>query len=304
MIRIHPKETITLELEELGLLPPDYEIMFRNVMRPHGMILITGPTGCGKSTTLYAMLTRLGAEKKYVVNISTVEDPVECNVSRISQVTLNPAAGLTFPSALRSMLRQDPDIIMVGEIRDRDTAEMAVRAALIGRLLLSPLHTNDATGAVARMLDIGVEAYLLASTLTLVVGQRLVRRLCTNCRETIAPNPSVIESLKSRPDFSASIHALQAQNFLGKGDDPLTGMRLFKAKGCAQCHGSGFRGRIGIFELFEISDQTRNMILERRDVSSIRAAAIAGGMKSLFQDGLGKAFLGHTTLEEVTRAAL
>jgi type II secretory ATPase GspE/PulE/Tfp pilus assembly ATPase PilB-like protein len=154
------------------------------------------------------------------------------------------------------------------------------------------------------MLDIGVEPFLLASTLTLVVGQRLVRRLCTHCRETIGPNPSVMESLKSRSDFAATIQALQTQNFLSKGDDPLAGMRLFKAKGCAQCHGSGFRGRIGIFELFEINDQTRNLILERRDVASIRAAAIAGGMKTLFQDGLGKAFLGHTTLEEVTRVAL
>jgi type II secretory ATPase GspE/PulE/Tfp pilus assembly ATPase PilB-like protein len=202
------------------------------------------------------------------------------------------------------MLRQDPDIIMVGEIRDRDTAEMAVRAALVGRLLLSTLHTNDATGAVARMLDIGVEPFLLASTLTLVVGQRLVRRLCTNCRETTAPNKSVIEALKARSDSSSTIDALQAQNLLGKGADPLTGMRLFKAKGCAQCHGRGFRGRLGIFELFEVSDQIRNMILERRDVGSIRAAAIEAGMKTLFQDGLGKAFLGYTTLEEVTRVAL
>lgn len=304
VIRLHPKETITLELEDLGLLAPDYEIMLRNIIRPHGMVLITGPTGCGKSTTLYAALTRLGVEKKYVVNISTIEDPVECNVPRISQVSVNPAAGLTFPSALRSMLRQDPDIIMVGEIRDRDTAEMAVRAALVGRLLLSTLHTNDATGAVARMLDIGVEPFLLASTLTLVVGQRLVRRLCTNCRETTAPNKSVIEALKARSDSSSTIDALQAQNLLGKGADPLTGMRLFKAKGCAQCHGRGFRGRLGIFELFEVSDQIRNMILERRDVGSIRAAAIEAGMKTLFQDGLGKAFLGYTTLEEVTRVAL
>ncbi len=304
VIRVLAKEVLLVDLEDLGLTPTDYEVALRNILRPYGMVLITGPTGSGKSTTLYAMLLRLGIERQNVVNISTIEDPVECTLPRVNQTPVNPAAGIEFSTGLRTLLRQDPDIIMVGEIRDRETAEIAVRAALVGRLLLSTLHTNEATGAVPRLLDMAVEPFLLASTLSLVLAQRLVRRICVNCRTSVTGDPSVLKTLRSRPDFDETIRVLQGQGVLGKGEDPLSGLRLFRGKGCSQCGGSGFRGRLAVFELFEVDDQIRSMIMERRDAAAIRGTAIAHGMKTMFQDGIGKAILGDTALEEVFRVAL
>lgn len=304
VMRVLPKEFLTFGLEDLGLTADDYQTVLRNVLRPYGMVLVTGPTGTGKSSTLYAMLARLGAERRYVVNISTVEDPIEYSLPRVNQVSVNLGAGMAFSTALRALLRQDPDIIMVGEIRDRDTVEIAVRAALVGRLLFSTLHTNDATGAIPRLIDMGAEPFLLASTLSLVIGQRLVRRICTSCRESFVPDRSVIDAFKLRPDFEKTIQALKSQGALGQADDPLAGIRLFRGKGCVQCQGSGFRGRLGVFELFEIDDEVRAMIMQRTDAISIRAAATARGMKTLFQDGLAKVFLGQTSLEEVVRVAL
>jgi type II secretory ATPase GspE/PulE/Tfp pilus assembly ATPase PilB-like protein len=304
VMRVLSKENVILDLEDLGLGGSDYDIVLRNILLPFGMILLTGPTGSGKTTSLYAMLMRLGAERHNVVNISTIEDPVEYTMPRVNQIQINPAAGIEFTTGLRALLRQDPDIIMVGEIRDGETAEIAVRSALVGRLLLSTLHTNDATGAVPRLLDMGVEPFLLASTLALVIAQRLVRRICANCRESVVPNTSVLKALRARADFDRTIQLLQDQGVLGKGEDPLAGIRLFRGKGCAQCHGSGFRGRVGVFELFEVDDQIRGMIMERQDTSAIRAEAIARGMKTMFQDGLAKVFFGETTLKEVFRVAL
>nr|MDQ3828090.1 GspE/PulE family protein [Candidatus Tectomicrobia bacterium] len=201
VMRVLSKENVILDLEDLGLGGADYDIVLRNILLPFGMILITGPTGSGKTTTLYAMLMRLGAERHNVVNISTIEDPVEYTMPRVNQIQINPAAGIEFTTGLRALLRQDPDIIMVGEIRDGETAEIAVRSALVGRLLLSTLHTNDATGAVPRLLDMGVEPFLLASTLALVIAQRLVRRICANCRESVVPDTSILNVLRVRPDF-------------------------------------------------------------------------------------------------------
>ena len=304
LLRVLSKESVLLDLEDLGLVAADYPIVLRNLLRPFGMLLITGPTGSGKSSTLYAMLLRLGVERQNVVNISTIEDPVEYTLPRINQIPLNPGAGIDFATGLRALLRQDPDIIMVGEIRDRETAEIAVRAALVGRLLLSTLHTNDATGAIPRLLDMGVEPFLLASTLSLVLAQRLVRRICVSCRESLVPDARLVHSLRSRPDFDQTLRVLQVQGVLSHGEDPLATVRVFRGKGCPQCGGSGFQGRLGIFELFVIDDQIRGMIMERRDAAAIRTAAIAGGMKTLFQDGLGKVFFGETTLDEVVRVAL
>jgi type IV pilus assembly protein PilB len=304
VLRVLSKESIVLDLEDLGLAAFDLVVLLRNLLRPYGMILITGPTGSGKSSTLYAMLQRLGAERLNVVNISTIEDPIEYTMPRVNQVQVNPATGVEFAAGLRALLRQDPDIIMVGEIRDRETADVAVRAALVGRLLLSTLHTNDATGAIPRLLDMGVEPFLLASTLVLVVSQHLVRRICLHCRESVIPDASTLRMLRARPDFDEMVHALRAQGVLGTGEDPLAGIRLFQGKGCSQCGGSGFRGRVGVFELFEVDDHIRPMIVERRDGSTIRADAIRKGMKTIFQDGLAKAFLGETTLGEVFRVAL
>jgi type II secretory ATPase GspE/PulE/Tfp pilus assembly ATPase PilB-like protein len=223
---------------------------------------------------------------------------------RVNQVPVNPVAGIDFATGLRALLRQDPDVIMVGEIRDRETVEVAVRAALVGRLLLSTLHTNEATGAVPRLLDMGVEPFLLASTLALVVAQRLVRRICTGCRESILPDAPVLKALRARGDFEATIAVLQTEGVLGRTDDPLSALRLFRGKGCRQCGGSGFRGRLGLFELFEVTDRIRGMVMERQDAVVIRVAAVAGGMRTMFQDGLAKALLGETTLEEVVRVTL
>jgi type II secretory ATPase GspE/PulE/Tfp pilus assembly ATPase PilB-like protein len=300
VMRVLSKERMTIDLEALGFAKDDYALVLRNITRPHGMVLVTGPTGSGKSTTLYAMLARLSAERN-LVNISTVEDPVEQPLARISQVAVNPAAGIDFASGLRSLLRQDPDVIMVGEIRDRDTAEIAVRAALVGRLLLSTLHTNDATSAVPRLIDMGIEPFLLASTLSMIVAQRLVRLICVGCRESIDVSPDVVAMLSRQADFSTSLQALRAQGMLGNATDDLRGVRMFRGNGCRQCGGSGYRGRIGLFELLVVDDDIRKMILDRRDAASMRATAIQRGMKPMFQDGLAKLLLGQTTADELVR---
>jgi type IV pilus assembly protein PilB len=291
VLRILSKDNVIIDLEDLGLVPPDYQIILRNIMKPFGMVLITGPTGSGKSTTLYAMLMRIGTERQNIVNISTIEEPVEYSIPRVNQTQVNHLAGVHFSTGLKALLRQDPDVIMVGEI-------------LVGRLLLSTLHTNDSTGSIPRLLDIGVEPYLLSSSLTLVVAQRLVRRTCKNCRESATPSARVLDSIQSRPDFSETIAVLQRQGVLRKAHDGLAGVRLYKGKGCAQCQGSGFIGRVGLFEIFEVDEEIRDLIMQRKAASFIRATAIGKGMKTMFQDGLAKAFLGETTIEEVFRVAL
>jgi len=304
VMRVLSREAASADLDDLGLAASDHEILLRNLMRPHGMILVTGPTGAGKSTSLYAMLRRISVERQSGVNISTVEDPIEYTMPRVNQIPLNVAAGFDFASALRALLRQDPDVIMVGEIRDRETVEIGVRAALVGRLFLSTLHTNDATAAVPRLLDMGVEPFLLASTLVLVVAQRLARRICVGCRESESLDETTMKLLRARPDYEHTIELLRQQGVLGTGPDPLAEARTFRGKGCEQCRGGGFRGRVGIFELFEINDQMRQMIMERQDGGSIRAAAAAAGMRTMFGDGLAKVFLGETTLAEVYRVAM
>ncbi len=304
VIRLLSKERSLLDLEDLGLAAADREIVLRNTQRPFGMILVTGPTGSGKTTTLYATINRLHIERHNIVNISTVEDPVEYTIPRVNQISINPVAGMNFASGLRALLRQDPDVIMVGEIRDRETVEMAVRAALVGRLLLSTLHTNDATGAVPRLLDMGVEPFLINSTLALVIAQRLVRRICVQCRQSVPLDPMILDRLRARSDYEETIRVLQSLGILGKAADPLAGIHVFKGKGCPQCLGTGYRGRFGVFELFEIDDDIRGMILERADASAIRKVAIGRGMRTMFWDGLAKAFMGETTIEEIFRVAL
>ncbi len=304
VIRVLSKERSLLDLEDLGFSPADREIVIRNIQRPFGMILITGPTGSGKTTTLYATINRLHIERHNVVNISTVEDPVEYTISRVNQVSINPVAGLNFASGLRALLRQDPDVIMIGEIRDHETVEMAVRAALVGRLLLSTLHTNDATVAVPRLLDMGVEPFLINSTLCLVIAQRLVRRICVHCRQSLPLERVFLDRLRARPDYEETIRVLQAQGVLGKAADPLAGIHVFRGQGCPQCLNTGYRGRMGVFELFEIDDYIRELILARSDSSALRKAAIARGMRTMFWDGLAKAFMGETTIDEIFRVAL
>ena len=305
VLRVLSRDGVVLDLQNLGLSAPDHETVLRHVLKPFGMVLITGPTGSGKTTSLYALLMRVGAEWRSVVNISTIEDPIEYTIPRVTQTMVNTATGMDFASGLRALLRQDPDVIMVGEIRDHETAEMAVRSALVGRLLLSTLHTNDSTSAVPRLMDMGMEPYLLSSTLSLVIAQRLARRLCMSCRETVPVSAQVRQAIEERADFEQLVGALRRRGVIGRSSsDPFAGVSLFRGRGCPQCNGTGFRGRVGIFEVFEVTDQQKRHIMERRPGSAIRAQAISDGMVTLFQDGVGKALLGETTIEEVFRAAV
>jgi len=264
-------------LEDLGMGPATLERFRVLAARPHGILLATGPTGSGKTTTLYAALgLRQRAEEKIV----TVEDPVEYHLDGVTQVPVNRKVGMTFAAALRSILRQDPDVLMVGEMRDPETAEIAVQSAMTGHLVFSTLHTNDAVGALARLLDLGVEAYLVAATLEGVLAQRLVRRICPDCREPYAPDPQAV--------------ALLAQHPVGK-------RTLLRGAGCPACRGTGFRGRTGIFELLTVSDEVKQAVARGMSAGDLRDLARGQGMVSLRQDGWTRVEAGITTVEEVLR---
>jgi type IV pilus assembly protein PilB len=303
VMRVIPRTGLSFDLETLGLRPDDFDRVSRALEAPFGMVLVTGPTGSGKSTTLYSMVARLTAARQSLVNISTIEDPVEHTLPRVAQVAVNPAAGIDFANGLRALLRQDPDVIMVGEIRDRDTAEVAVRAALVGRLLISTLHTNDTVSAVPRLIDMGVEPYLLSSTLTMVIAQRLMRGICTGCRESMTIDDTMLARLRARPDWAHVLEALRARGILGASSGDLSGMRMYRGRGCTRCGGSGFRGRTGIFEILEVNDEIRRLILERPDAGSLGGAAARNGMRSMFEDGLAKVVMGESTLDELFRVA-
>jgi general secretion pathway protein E len=249
------------------------------LQKPYGIILSTGPTGSGKTTTLYTALKELNQPERKIL---TVEDPIEYMLGGVNQTQVKPAIGYTFAAALRAFLRQDPDVLMVGEIRDRETAEVAIQAALTGHLLLSTLHTNTAAAAVTRLLDMGIDDFLLTSTLNLVIGQRLVRRLCTQCREHYTPTAAVIERFGP-----------------AAGGVPLE--QLFRARGCAACGGVGYAGRTGLLELLELSEPIRRCILGRADAGAIEKTATDLGMRTMFGHGLALAARGETTLEEVLR---
>lgn len=270
-------------LEELGILGENASILNNNMTKAHGMILVTGPTGSGKTTTLYSIVNILNSTK---VKICTVEDPIEYGISRISQIQVNPQTGLTFSAGLRSLLRHDPDIIMVGEIRDADTTNIAIHAALTGHLVLSTLHTNDAPSAIPRFIDMGAEPFLVASTVNLVIAQRLVRKICSHCQEVFKPKDELIKEFSQ----SAKIPVAKLQK-----------IKFFRGRGCQECNQSGYKGRIGIFELFELDEDIQALILKKVPVAEIRKMAEKKGMKSLVEDGLEKISQGTTTLEEVLR---
>ena len=281
VLRILDRAKLVLGLEQLGFSPDQLTFFKRILQSPNGIILVTGPTGSGKTTTLYSAMSNLNAEEK---NILTIEDPVEYEIPGIRQSQVNVKAGLTFGTGLRHMLRQDPDVIMVGEMRDEETTDIAIRAALTGHLVFSTLHTNDAAGAIPRLADMGAPPFLLSSALLLVVAQRLVRTICVRCKEEAEPDPALLKRL-----------GLQ-----GKEDQ----LKFFHGKGCDKCGFTGYRGRIGIFELLQIGPEMSPLILERTDSHSIQRAARAQGMRTLMEDGIRKALRGTTTLEEVGREAL
>jgi type II secretory ATPase GspE/PulE/Tfp pilus assembly ATPase PilB-like protein len=276
VMRLLDKSAVVLGLEDLGF-DKNALIFFDKLIRhPNGIILVTGPTGSGKTTTLYSTLSTISTMEK---NIITIEDPVEYELPLIRQTQVNPKAGITFADGLRAILRQDPDIIMVGEIRDKETAEIAIQASLTGHLVLSTLHTNDAPSSLTRLIDMGVEPFLISSSVIGILAQRLVRKICEKCKEKYSPDESVLRDLAISPKE-----------------------QFYRGKGCSECKNTGYRGRIGIFELLMIDDSIKKMINEKASSDQIMDKAISAGMKTLRNDGLEKAVKGITTAEEVLRA--
>jgi general secretion pathway protein E len=278
VMRLLEKGTV-FSLDGIGM-EGDTLVTFRKLIRrPHGILLVTGPTGSGKSTTLYSAISEINSPDK---NILTIEDPVEYEVVGIGQVQVNHKIKLTFAAALRSFLRQDPDVILVGEIRDRETAENAVQASLTGHLVFSTLHTNDAAGAFARLTDMGVEPFLVASSLIGVLAQRLVRRLCEECKEPYEPT-------------DAELHDLQLER------EELSQATVYRAGGCEKCQNLGYRGRVGIYEFMPAIDEVKQLIMQNADAGSIKKAAADLGMRSLRDDGIVKVKSGLTSFDEVLR---
>jgi len=275
VMRLLDRSSILLGLKDLGFTTGNLEIFSKLIKQPNGIILVTGPTGSGKTTTLYSALTTISSMEK---NIITIEDPVEYELPLIRQTQVNPKADVTFANGLRSILRQDPDVIMVGEIRDKETAEVAIQASLTGHLVFSTLHTNDAPSSLTRLMDMGLEPFLISNSLILIVAQRLVRKICPKCKE----------------EYSAHATAL--------GDLGLdSSTKLFRGKGCNNCKNSGFSGRIGIFEVLVFNEDIRKLVEEKNSADMIKKKAIESGMKTLREDGLDKARAGITTIEEILR---
>jgi general secretion pathway protein E len=279
VMRLLDRSNLQLNFPALGFDPPTQARFDELLHRPHGIVLVTGPTGSGKTTTLYAALAVLNTSDRKIL---TIEDPIEYRLPGVNQTQVQPGIGLSFAAALRSFLRQDPDVMMVGEIRDLETAQVAVQAALTGHTILSTLHTNTAAAAVTRLLDMGVEPFLITSTVNAVLAQRLVRRLCPHCREAYAPTKAEIAAF-------------------GVGDVGHTPATLYHPRGCDACGNTGFRGRIAILELLAMDDRIAHLVLERAEAREVNRAATGAGMRTMLVDGLMKAEAGETTVEEVLR---
>ncbi len=276
-IRILDRDRDLIRLERLGMDPRARAMFTRIINAPHGMLSVSGPTGSGKTTTLYAALSEIDAYQK---NILTIENPIEYRLDNITQTSVNPKAGITFAGAMRSMLRQDPDVIMVGEIRDAETARTALQAAMTGHFVFTTLHANDAVTSLFRLLDLGVEPYLISSALTAVMAQRLLRLLCKACRVPYVPKPEFVKKI---------------------GLDPSKVTHFYKAQGCELCQGTGYMGRTGIFELLVINDMLRDLIRENPSIRLIKEEAKAAGLVSLQEAGLQKVVRGETSLKELIR---
>ncbi|MCJ7752802.1 MAG: GspE/PulE family protein [Armatimonadetes bacterium] len=279
VMRILDQSSVMIGLNKMGMHGETQAQLESVIVQPNGMILSTGPTGSGKTTTQYSILNKINSVEK---NIITIEDPVEYQLPGLSQVHVNRKAGLTFASAMRSFLRQDPDIIMVGEIRDLETAETAVQASLTGHLVLSTLHTNDAPSAITRLMDMGVEPFLIASSIIGILAQRLARRICPNCKEPYKP-------------------PAEALHRVGFNVDDMENVVFYRGRGCEQCRHTGYKGRSGIFEMMLVTEEVADLTVKRAPLSEIRAAALAGGMKTMKMDGFQKVLEGLTTVEEVMR---
>ncbi len=281
VLRLLDKSSVLISLADLGMPENRFEPFAEEIKAANGIILVTGPTGSGKTTTLYAALTSINNTD---INIITVEDPIEYRISGIGQVQVNPKIDLTFASGLRSIVRQDPDVILIGEIRDTETAEIAIQSALTGHLVFSTLHTNDSAGAITRLRDMGIESFLIASSINAILAQRLVRVICPNCKEEYTPSPDEVSRL-------------------GVNSEMFHDKKVCRGRGCVKCHHTGYRGRCGIFELLMMTPGMKNLVLQTADANAIKAKAIANGMITLREDGALKVLEGVTTIEEVFRVS-
>ena len=281
------------EIAELGLLKSDLKKLKANAKKPYGMIVVTGPTGSGKTTTLYALLQMIN---KPEVNIMTIEDPVEYNIGRIRQIQVNPAKNITFPKGLRSIVRQDPDIIMIGEMRDKETVDIAINSAMTGHLVLSTLHANDAPTAFSRFLEMGAKPYLVSSSVNTVIGQRLVQTICKNCKKGYFLTKDELAILKDEPLLTNYIKEISGKN-------KLSAVKFYKGNGCKFCNNTGHGGRTAIFEVLELTEELRSLVTNKASMDTIRKKAIEQGMTTMVYDGITKALMGITTLKEIKRAA-
>jgi len=279
VLRLLDKDNLMLDMTKLGFEQESLSKFERQILKPYGMVLVTGPTGSGKTNTLYSSMNRVNTPE---TNIMTAEDPVEFNLHGINQVQMKEQIGLNFAAALRSFLRQDPNIVLVGEIRDFETAEIAVKAALTGHLVLSTLHTNDAPSTINRLMNMGIEPFLVATSVNLICAQRLVRRICRECKEPIQMPAQALVDVGFTPEQSSSV-------------------QLYKGRGCGSCNNTGYRGRVGLYEVMEISEEIRELILSGASAMELRRQSIEEGMISLRQSGLRKISAGMTSVEEVVR---
>lgn len=282
VLRVLDRSQASFNLAELGLTPRDHELVRKLIRKPNGIIIVTGPTGCGKTTTLYSALNELNDIETKII---TTEDPVEYDVDGLVQVQMKPDIGLTFARCLRSILRQDPDIILVGEIRDLETAEIAAQASLTGHVVFTTLHTNDAPSSVARLLDLGVEPFLITATVEGIVAQRLVRRICTRCKTRYDPTETQLMELKLLPS-------------------DVQGKEFYYGKGCSKCNGTGYRGRVGLFEIMVFNDEIRDLIMNQGSTAVLREAAVKNGMRLLRENGLTAIYDGITTIDEVAKETM
>lgn len=292
VIRILKKNKESFNLNDLGVIGRNYEILMKRIRETFGMILITGPTGSGKSTTLYSFLNILNEEQR---NIITLEDPVEYFIEGVNQSQVRPEVGYTFANGLRSILRQDPNVLMIGEIRDGETAELSIHAALTGHLVFSTLHTNSAVGAISRLIDMGLEPFLLAAALREVIAQRLVRRICSKCKEQIALSPAIVAKTR------AELEMIAPEEIAKYNVDLTQGLQFWHGTGCDECGKTGYKGRMAIYEVIGIDDEIQAMITENNTGDELTQVALRNGMITMRQDGILKALLGITTLEEVER---
>ncbi len=282
VLRVLDRSQASFNIEELGLSQDDCDLVRKLIHKPNGIIIVTGPTGCGKTTTLYSALNELNDVETKII---TTEDPVEYDVDGLIQVQMKPDIGLTFARCLRSILRQDPDVILVGEIRDLETAQIAAQASLTGHVVFTTLHTNDAPSSVARLLDMGIEPFLITATVEGIVAQRLIRKICENCKTQFEPSETQLAELQLTPD-------------------DVKGKKLFYGRGCSRCNGTGYRGRTGIFEIMVFNDEIRDLVMDQASTSVLRAAGVKAGMKLLRENGLAALYNGITTIDEIAKETM